>query len=89
MSDERRPLEGPSIAYWPPLPGEGNPLCEATKDLLLWMRNQCFRADHIEVTDKGVLIHGLVDIDPATAARTGGSSPKHPGPTYDRDYPDE
>lgn len=83
MSDQP-PLTGPSMLYQPK---EVTPLCEATKDLLLWMRNQKFRCDHLEVTDKGVLIHGLADADPAQALFGPGRSAP-PGPGYDDGFPE-
>ena len=83
MSDEPKPLTGPSGLYFPK---EVTPLCEATKDLLLWMRNQKFRCDHLEVTDKGVLMHGLADNDPLSAAGKSGTPPDL-GLGYDGDFP--
>ncbi len=88
MSDEPGPpafVAGPTLGYTTKAVTE---LCEATKDLLLFMRVQRLRCDHLEVTDKGVLIHGLVD---EVQQRTSGPSrpPVVVEPSYERDYPEQ
>lgn len=67
MSDDSLPADHPAIdptadaglmRYTPKVVSDH---CEATKDLLKWMRSQGFACEHLEVGAKQVLIHGLVD----------------------------
>lgn len=65
-------VTSPTLAY---TPKETTTLCEAMKDLLLFMRTQGFRCTHVEVNEKHVLINGLEDDFPASkfhGAREGG-----------------
>lgn len=76
---------GPTLHYEQK---DSGPLVEATKDLLLFLRVQGIRCDHLEVTDKGVLLHGLTDDYPSKPAITRQTTPTPP-PSYDHDYPNE
>lgn len=89
MSNEPGPpafIAGPTLGYTPKATTD---LCEATKDLLLFMRAQRIRCDHLEVTDKGVLMHGLVDEVQQRMAGPSRSAPAVAEPSYERDYPDQ
>ena len=76
---------GPTLHYEQ---RDSGSLVEATKDLLMFMRVQGIRCDHLEVTDKGVLLHNLVDDYPSKPVITRQTTPT-PAPSYDRDYPSE
>ena len=65
------PQHQPTGSYTPKV---GSAEVESTKDLLLFMRVEGFRCDHLEVTDKGVLIHGLTD-DYPSKRQTSASPP--------------
>lgn len=72
---------------------ETTPLCEAAKDMLMFMRCQGFGCAHLEVTETGVLIHGLRDDYPAAKTHSagtpvGGGDALVPTLDYDNPYPD-
>ena len=77
---------GPTLHYeqW-----DSGPLVEATKDLLMFMRVNGFACEHMEVTDKGVLLGKLVDhyLNRPQAMRP--ATTPTPAPSYDRDYQSE
>lgn len=75
------PVYDPTIAYTPKQTTE---LCEAAKDMLLFLRGQGFGCQHLEVTEKGVLIHGLRDDYPRRQVTARGDS-QRPALSYDRD----
>ncbi len=66
MSDNDTPILGPvhhpTTIY---TPRTTTALCEATKDMLLFLRVEGIRCEHLEVTDKGVLLHAIVDDYPS------------------------
>ena len=69
MSDGPIIVTSPTLSY---VTRETTALCEATKDLLLWMRAQGFGCTHLEVTAKGVLIGGADLTRAAIADKTIG-----------------
>lgn len=89
MSNEPGPptfTAGPTMGYTPKVTTD---LCEATKDLLLFMRVQRITCTHLEVTDKGVLIGGLVDEVQQLVSGPSRQAPPVVEPSYERDYPDQ
>lgn len=64
-------------------PRETTELCEATKDLLLFLRVEGIRCDHLEVTEKGVHLAGLIDDYPSKRQST------HAGPARTPSYMDD
>ena len=89
MSDGPVIVTSPTLSY---VTKETTPLCEATKDMLLFMRAQGFGCAHLEVTEKGVLVHGLRDDFPIAKIMGGGTKATGTGEparrTYD-DFPDQ
>ena len=75
------PQNAPSMAYEPRVTTE---LCEATKDLLLFLRVQGIRINRLEVTDKGICLDGITD-DYPSKRQTSASPPGGPvrQPSYD------
>ena len=87
MTDGPVIVTSPTLSY---VTKETTPLCEATKDLLLWMRAQGFGCTHLEATEKGGLTGGPRDDFPIAKIMGGGtqvSQAAGPVRQYD-DFPD-
>ena len=88
MTDGPIIVTSPTLSY---VTKETTPLCEATKDLLLWMRAQGFGCSHLEVTEKGVLIGAPRDDFPIVKIMGGGTKaggPAEPARQSYDDFPD-
>lgn len=89
MSNEPGPpvvRTGPTLHYEQ---RDSGPLAEATKDLLMFMRVNGFTCEHLEVTDKGVLLGKLTDHYPSRPQAMRPQTPATPSPSYDHDFPNE